>query len=89
MALALAISLLVINTSNAVSLHGKARIDPDVFGPEGEDYINNNTNIDVDQIGIDYLAKKKSGRERCDNGHLAEISWIGSLEDGRVVTDSL
>lgn len=54
---AVAIVALLIQESKAVSLGGRARIEPDVFGPEGQGYENNNTNIDVDQIGIDFIQK--------------------------------
>merc|ERR1711865_257630 len=74
-----------VGSSQAVSL----RLDPDVFGPEGDDYINNNTNIDTDTIAIDILKKGHHGKKKCESGQLATFSWTGELEDGRVVTDSV
>lgn len=74
-----------VGSSKAVNL----KIDPDVFGPEGENYMNNNTNIDMDLIAIDILEKGHRGsKKRCESGQLATFSWTGELEDGRVVTDS-
>lgn len=49
--------------------------------------MNNNTNIDMDQIGIDFKHKSNK-KKKCENGNLATIAWVGSLEDGRVVTDT-
>jgi hypothetical protein len=82
----LLIATIAITSTEAVHLN----IEPDVFGPEGEDYMNNNTNIDMDLIGIDILKKgHHSKKKKCENGALAKFSWTGELEDGRVVSDSL
>ena len=45
--------------------------------------------MDVDQIGIDFNEANKPSKKKCLNGHLATISYVGALEDGQVVTDSL
>lgn len=75
-----------VGSAQAVNL----KIDPDVFGPEGENYMNNNTNIDMDLIAIDILKKGHRGsKKKCENGQLATFSFTGELEDGRVVTDSV
>ena len=86
--------VLLLQGSKAVSLSGKIKIEPDVFGPEGLGYTNNNTNIEVDQIGIDFIKTNSdwpsgSSNKKCQTGHLATISYTGSLEDGQVVTDLL
>ena len=74
-----------MGSSEAVNL----KIDPDVFGPEGENYMNNNTNIDIDTIAIDILKRGHQSKKKCESGQLATFSWTGELEDGRVVTDSV
>ena len=40
------------------------KIAPDVFGPEGENYINNNAEYDMSLIGIDIQNPDKSA-EKC------------------------
>ena len=75
----------LLECSKAVNL----RIEPDVFRPEGDNYMNNNTNIDIDTIAIDILKKGHRGKKKCESGQLATFSWTGELEDGRVVTDSV
>ena len=55
----------IINHTSAIQL----RIDPDIFGPEGENYMNNNTNIDISTIGIDILNDGENQNEKkCENG---------------------
>ena len=40
----------------------------------------------MSEIGID-IREKGTGK-RCGNGAWTTVSWVGSLKDGRVVTDS-
>ena len=83
LALALSATFLAPKT-RAVNL----RIDPDVFGPEGENYMNNNSNIDMSQIGIDITKHGESGRKHCESGQLITFGWTGEFQDGQIVTDS-
>lgn len=38
------------------------KISPDVFGPEGENYINNDAEYDMSLIGIDIVNKDPSAK---------------------------
>ena len=64
----------------------KLRTEPDVFGPNGADYTNESANYDLSQIGISVT--QHGHGPQCTKGDWASIHWIGSLTDGRVVTDS-
>jgi FKBP-type peptidyl-prolyl cis-trans isomerase len=63
------------------------RIKPDVFGPEGENYINNDTEYDMSLIGID-IVNPDQNAQKCEAGKWATIHYLGMLDDGTVVTDS-
>ena len=63
------------------------QIKPDVFGPEGENYINNSPEYDLDTIGID-IQNPVEGSKKCEAGKWATIHYLGMLDDGTVVTDS-
>ena len=60
---------------------------PDVYGPNGSDYSNNDPRYDFSLIKIDVTEKHKDAGI-CTPGEWATIHWVGSLVDGRVVTDS-
>ena len=70
--------------SNAARLY--SRIEPDVFGPEGANYTNNNPDQELDRIGIDII--QEGAGEKCSNGDWTSVKWTGYLKDGRVITDS-
>jgi hypothetical protein len=56
------------------------------MGVNGKDFQNNSPVYDVSRIGIDM--QKKTNKPNCAPGDWAEIHYVGSLTDGRVVTDS-
>ena len=58
----------------------------DVYGPNGENYKNDNASYDMSRIGIDVLEKGKG--KKCAVGDWATVNWKGYLKDGRLVTDS-
>lgn len=60
---------------------------PDVFGPNGDGYQNSLPNYDLANIGIDIL--KKGNGPKCTKRDWAKAHWVGTLADGRVVTDSV
>ena len=60
---------------------------PDVYGPNGEAYSNIDATYDLSRIGID-VTKTTKGAEACRSGDWTTVHWIGTLPDGRVVTDS-
>ena len=62
------------------------RLEPDVYGPNGVEYQNDDSKYDLSRIGID-VTEKGSG-DLCRDGDWATLHWIGKLKDGRVVTDS-
>jgi len=78
----------LINSSAAIH-HKQASglaAGPDVFGPNGSNYMNTDAAFDLSRIGID-INKKGSGPE-CKPGQWTTVHWVGTLPDGRVVTDS-
>jgi hypothetical protein len=74
----------LLSSTDAMKIYNK--IAPDVFGPEGENYRNNNPDYDLSRIGVDVTTKGEG--KNCKVGDWATIHYIGSLIDGRVVTDS-
>lgn len=54
----LAITLLIASSVNAV----KITKDADVFGPNGEDYENDNAEQDMAEFGVD-ITKKGTGKK--------------------------
>jgi hypothetical protein len=51
--------LYLLTHTNAAKIHSI----PDVFGPNGADYINHSPDLDMAQIGIDIL--RKGSGEKC------------------------
>ena len=72
----------LISSSSAI----KVASGPDVFGPNGQDYTNNNASYDFSRIGIDVYEQGKG--EKCTPGDWATVHYQGYLKDGRKVTDS-
>jgi len=54
----LAIALLLANSANAV----KISKDADVFGPNGDEYENDNAELDMAEFGVD-ITKKGKGKK--------------------------
>jgi len=69
-----------------IGLVDAVMIKPDVYGPEGENYENNSANYEMSRIGIDITTK--GGKDLCKPGDWTTIQYVGSLKDGRVVTDT-
>lgn len=60
---------------------------PDVYGPNGDNYQNNNPYYDFSRIKID-IHEPGSG-PKCQQGNWITTHWVGSLQhDGRVYTDT-
>ena len=82
----------MISYSLAVFLNIAAAVNvealPDVFGPNGVDYQNNNAALENADFGMDILVKGDESKAKCGTGQWAQIHWTGKLSSGRVVTDS-
>jgi FKBP-type peptidyl-prolyl cis-trans isomerase len=67
----------------------KSVASPDVFGPNGTNYKNDNPTVDMSQIEINIteLSKIKDA-ESCIPGTWVTAHAKGTLIDGRVVTDT-
>ena len=64
-----------------------AQAPPDVYGHNGDNYINNNPQYDFSRIKID-IHEPGSG-PKCQIGNWITTHWVGSLmHDGRVYTDT-
>lgn len=74
----------LIASSQAIKQMSSA--SPDVFGPNGTNYSNVDATYDLSRIGIDIT--KAGTKEQCRSGDWTSVHWIGTLPDGRVVTDS-
>lgn len=74
----------LIASSQAIKQMSSA--SPDVYGPNGANYSNIDATYDLSRIGIDIT--KAGTKEQCRNGDWTTVHWIGTLPDGRVVTDS-
>jgi FKBP-type peptidyl-prolyl cis-trans isomerase len=72
---------------NNVSAH-KMEQKPDVFGPNGKDFSNEDAKMEYAHIGIDIEDKGEKDAKKCMPGQWATVHWTGRLMDGRVVTDS-
>lgn len=74
----------LISSTSAISQ--KSSIAPDVYGPNGDNYKHDTPDYDLSRIGIDIREKGKG--PKCRVGDWVTVHWVGSLKDGRVVTDS-
>jgi FKBP-type peptidyl-prolyl cis-trans isomerase len=61
---------------------------PDVFGPNGKDYVNDDASLDNADFGMDIIKKGDQTKPTCSTGAWATVHWTGKLKNGRVVTDS-
>jgi hypothetical protein len=73
---------LLIGSASAIHL----RQAPDVYGPNGDNYANNNPSQDVAMIGISRTTQGSG--PQCTTGDWAVVHWKGYLTDGRLITDS-
>lgn len=70
-----------------LDLASQAQIDPDVYGPNGDNYQNNNPVYDFSRIKID-IADAGNG-EKCREGAWISAHWVANLmQDGRVYSDT-
>ena len=74
----------LLQTSSGSKLGQKH--EPDVYGPNGDDFKNDSALYDSSRIGINITKKGKGNK--CATGDWTTATWIGSLKDGRVVTDT-
>ena len=81
--ISLAVALLINETS---AITQKSAAGPDVYGPNGGNYSNTDATYDLSRIGIDVSTAGEG--DNCKPGDWTSVHWVGSLPDGRVVTDS-
>ena len=75
----------LISESSAIELKGK----PDVWGPNGTDYENNDPRYDYSRIGISYTTKAAAGTPECRAGDWASVHYKAKLSrDLREVSDT-
>jgi hypothetical protein len=74
----------LLGGSQAVSQ--KAVRDADIYGANGTGYSNNDAGYDSSRIGIDI--KRAGSGSNCRPGDWTTVHWVGTLKDGRVITDS-
>lgn len=78
-----AVVALISNTSAV-----KIEASPDVWGPNGSNYNNNDARYDVGLIGIDVTTQAKAGTPTCAPGDWATVHYKASLDNGLVVANS-
>merc|ERR1711988_1201564 len=61
-------------------------VEPDVYGPNGENYKHDTASYDLSRIGIDI--KEPGTGPKCKPGDWVTVHWQGALKDGRIITDS-
>ena len=81
---AIVFALLFAGTTQAIKQ--MTTEEPDVYGPNGENFKNINAQYDTSRIGIDILEKGKG--DKCAEGQWATVHWTGYLKDGREITSS-
>lgn len=64
----------------------KSAAGPDVYGANGAGYSNTDASYDVSRIGID--VRTAGTGPTCRPGDWTTVHWVGTLRDGRVITDS-
>ena len=70
-----------------LDIASQAGIDPDVYGPNGDNYQNNNPVYDFSRIKID-IANAGTG-DKCREGAWISAHWVANLmQDGRVYSDT-
>jgi len=64
-----------------------ADLPPDVYGPNGDNYGNNNPTYDYSRIKID-INSPGTG-QKCKDGEWVSAHWVANLmQDGRVYSDT-
>jgi len=74
----------LVNNTSALKLRG----EPDVYGLNGKNYSNDDSQYEYSHIGIDIQDKGDKDAKQCLPGQWATVHWTGRLMDGRVITDS-
>merc|ERR1712032_693110 len=57
----------------------KSKVDPDVYGPNGENYKHDTASYDLSRIGID-ITEPGTG-PKCKPGDWVTVHWVGTLKD--------
>ena len=64
-----------------------SQLEPDVYGPNGDNYENKEPTYDYSRIKID-ISDPGTG-EKCSEGNWASAHWVANLQvDGRVYSDT-
>jgi FKBP-type peptidyl-prolyl cis-trans isomerase len=71
---------------SAAAIKQRTEVEPDVYGPNGDNYTNVDANYDTSRIGIDI--KEKGTGPKCKEGDWTTVHWTGYLKDGREITNS-
>ena len=70
-----------------LKIASEAMADPDVYGPNGDNYQNNNPVYDFSRIKID-IADPGAG-DKCREGAWISAHWVANLmKDGRIYSDT-
>jgi FKBP-type peptidyl-prolyl cis-trans isomerase len=64
----------------------KLKGGPDVFGPNGLNYMNTDPSMDMAQIGINITTEGTGAN--CEEGYWATVHYQAFLGTGRLVSDS-
>lgn len=80
------LAALFASSANAITQTNQVSADPDIYGPNGEDYQNNDANYDLSRIGIN-ITEKGKGPE-CNAPNWATFHWKSILGDGREVENT-
>ena len=75
---------MLIAVASAIQL--KSGAEPDVFGVNGLNYLNNDASLDLSEIGIDI--HEDGAGEKCEQHEWATVQWKAYTPDGVKVVDS-
>ena len=80
-------AIALIGSAAAIKQKTVMEIEPDVYGPNGDNFTNIDANYDTSRIGIDI--KEAGEGDKCKEGDWTTIHWTGYLKDGREITNSV
>ena len=78
--------LAALFASSATAIKQTTSAGPDIFGPNGENYENNDPNYDLSRIGISITEKGKGAG--CTAPNWATFHWKSILGDGREIENT-